>query len=634
MSAITEPTLGAERATRAEAEGRRQRGGGSRRLTCACDQPVLTAAACAAGDRFRESTRSARSASDGDAVAGADRVARLYGAFPRLSDEQIAALETVGERRRVKPGDVLYREGDGNCDFFVILEGKVAVVEESGAGEQVIGVHGPRRFLGELGLVTGQAVFVYGGRARARRGAGRPAGAAAGDRHPGSGARRSDPAGLMMRRSILIGLGVGFRIVGSRYSPDTRRLRDFAIRNRLPHHWIDLESDPGAEELLRRLGLATEECPIVLLGPGQVLRNPSNAELAGALGLRPPSASEATCDLIVVGAGPGGLAAAVYGASEGLRRSCWSRWRPAARPERRRGSRTTSASRRGSRARSWPSARRSRRRSSAPGSRSPARRVGLDALDGTFRVRLRDGESVIGRAVVIATGVRYRRLPVAGLAKFEGTSVHYAATQIEAQLCRGDPVVAVGGGNSAGQAALLLSRYVPHLSLVVREHDLGENMSRYLADRIVSTPTIEVLTHCEVRELIGDDASRRSSWRTPRPESAAGSTRARCSCSSVPNRTPNGCGAPSRSTRAATSSPARTRRPVAGSEGGNGARRSAPLLETSVPGVFAAGDVRSGSTQRVAAAVGDGAIAIRQVHQFLGGRLHAVRLAQTYVSSK
>ena len=242
---------------------------------------------------------------------------------------------------------------------------------------------------------------------------------------------------------------------------------------------------------------------------------------------------------------------------------------------------------------------------------------------------------MIGRAVVVATGVRYRRLPVADLAKFEGTSVHYAATQIEAQLCRGDPVVAVGGGNSAGQAALMLSRYVPHLSLVVREHDLEDNMSRYLVDRIASTPSVEVLTHCEVRELIGDDAleavivedtetgeRRRIDARAlfvfigaePHTEWLRGAVALDEGGYILTGQDAAAGGAPP--------------------EGENGARRSAQLLETSLPGVFAAGDVRSGSTQRVAAAVGDGAIAVREVHQFLGGRLQAIRLAQTYVSSK
>lgn len=214
-----------------------------------------------------------------------------YGAYPWLTDDQFAALAAVGVPRQVKVGDVLYREGEGDCDFFVIVEGKVALIEDSGASEQVIGIHGPRRFLGELGLITGQRVLV-----------------SAVVVEPGEvlvvpvdrlrEIVTQDPVlgdqilrALIMRRSILIGLGVGFRIVGSRYSPDTRRLRDFAIRNRLPHHWIDLESDPGAESLLRRLGVETSDCPIVLLGPGRVLRNPAtrSSRASSGYGRRSPS---------------------------------------------------------------------------------------------------------------------------------------------------------------------------------------------------------------------------------------------------------------------------------------------------------------------------------------------------------
>ncbi|MDQ1459800.1 MAG: thioredoxin reductase [Actinomycetota bacterium] len=558
----------------------------------------------------------------------------LYGAFPRLSDEQIAALMRVGERRRVRRGDVLHREGDGNCDFFVILEGKVAVVEESGAGEEVIGVHGPGRFLGELGLITGQAAFVTAivrepgevlvvPQERLRE-------IVTHDLVLGDLILRA----MFMRRSILIGLGIGFRIVGSRYSPDTRRLRDFAIRNRLPHHWVDLESDPGAEEILRRLGLAAEECPIVLLGPGQVLRNPSNAELARALGLRPPSASEATCDLIVVGGGPAGLATAVYGASEGLETVVLEALATG-------GQAGTSS--RIENYLGFPAgisggelAERATIQAQKFGARItvPGEAVGLEPLDGTFRVRLRDGESVIGRAVVVATGVRYRRLPVAELAKFEGTSVHYAATQIEAQLCRGDPVVAVGGGNSAGQAALLLSRYVPHLSLVVREPDLEDSMSRYLAERIANTPSVDVLTHCEVRELIGDDVLEAVIVEdTETGERRRIDARALFVFIGAEPHTEwlHGSVAVDDGGYILTGHDAAATCPS--SAASDGAGREPQLLETSLAGVFAAGDVRSGSTQRVAAAVGDGAIAIREVRQFLGGRLQAVRLAQTYVSS-
>lgn len=558
----------------------------------------------------------------------------LSGAFPRLSDEQIKALETVGERRRVEPGDVLYREGVGNCDFFVILEGKVAVIEESGVGEQVIGVHGPGRFLGELGLITGQAVFVTAvvrergevlvvPQERLRE-------IVTHDLVLGDLILRA----FIMRRSILVGLGIGFPIVGSRYSPDTRRLRDFAIRNRLPHHWVDLESNPGAEEILRRLGLGPEQCPIVLLGPGGVLRNPSNAELARTLGLRAPSVSETTCDLIVVGGGPGGLAVAVYGASEGLSTVVLEALAT--------GGQAGTSSRienylgfpaglsGGELAeRATIQARKFGAQITVPGEA-----VALEPLDGTFRVRLRDGESVVGRAVVIATGVRYRKLPISDLVRFEGASVHYAATEIEAQLCRGDPVVAVGGGNSAGQAALTLSRYVPRVSLVVREQDLGENMSRYLADRIASIPSVDVLTHCEVRQLIGDDA-----LEAVIVEDTETGQRRRIDARALfvfigaephtewlrAHVALDDGGYVLTGQDAAACAP---------TGAGNGGRRAPQLLETSLPGVFAAGDVRSGSAQRVAAAVGDGAIAIRQVHQFLGGRLEVVRLAQTYVSSK
>ena len=563
-----------------------------------------------------------------------------YGEYPRLTDGMLATLETVGEHQAVEPGEVLYREGDGTGDFYVILEGMVVVLEESDAGQRVIGVHGPRRFLGELGLLTGQAVFVTAIVREPGEVLVVPADLlrkiVTHDQVLGDLILRS----MLMRRSVLIGLGVGMRIVGSRYSPDTRRLRDFAMRNRLPHHWIDLESDPSAEALLRRLGLEPDESPVVLLGPGRVLRNPSNEELAQALGLRPPSAPTVTCDLIVVGAGPAGLAAAVYGASEGM------------------GTVVLEALATGGQAgtsskienylgfpagisgaelaeRATIQARKFGAELTVPGEAT-----GLDLGDGEFRIQLRDGASVTGRTVVIATGVRYRRLPVPGIAELEGISVHYAATLMEAQLCRGDPVVLVGGGNSAGQATLFLSRYVPSVTLVIRESELGENMSRYLADRIESVPSVQVLTHCEIREMVGEGTLEA----VVVEDTESGDRR------TVPARAlfvfigaePHtewlrGLVALDDGGYILTGNDAAVAAASSGSGGSggsNGSRRSPLLLETSVPGIFAAGDVRSGSAQRVSAAVGDGANAIRHAYQLLGGHLHVVRLAQTYVSSK
>jgi thioredoxin reductase (NADPH) len=558
-----------------------------------------------------------------------------YGAFPSLTDGQLAALERVGHRRSVEPGTVLYREGDGSGDFYVILEGKVAVLEESSAGRRVIGVHGPRRFLGELGLLTGQAMFVT-----------------AVVREPGevlvvAGDRLREIVtndqvlgdlilrAFMLRRSILIGLGVGMRIIGSRYSPDTRRLRRFAMRNRLPHHWIDLETDPAAEALLRRLGVKPSECPVVLLGPDRVLRNPTNVELARALGLRPQGIPEVTCDLLVVGAGPAGLAAAVYGASEGMSTvvlealATGGQAGTSSRIENYLGfpagiSGAELAERATIQARKFGA------ELTVPG--EAAR---LEPEDGVFRIRLRDGECPIGRTVVVATGVRYRKLPVPGLEALEGISVHYAATLMEAQLCRGDPVVAVGGGNSAGQAVLFLSRYVPQLTLVVREAELDENMSRYLADRIAHIPSVQVLTHSEVRELIGEGVLEgvvvedvQNGEQRKLPASALfvfiGADPHTGWLQDQIALDDGGYVLTGEDAATAADSPRRA----------NGLHRSPLPLETSLPGVFAAGDVRSGSTQRVSAAVGDGANAIRNAHRLLGGHMQVVRLAQTYVSSK
>jgi thioredoxin reductase (NADPH) len=261
--------------------------------------------------------------------------------------------------------------------------------------------------------------------------------------------------------------------------------------------------------------------------------------------------------------------------------------------------------------------------------------VGLEALDGTVRVAPREGEQVIGDAVVIATGVRYRRLGVSGLDELEGISVHYAATQMEAQMCRGDPVAAVGGGNAAGQATLFLARYVPRLTLVVREHDLAENMSRYLADQIERHPSVEVLTGCEIREVIADGTlealivERNESGERRRIDARA----LFVFIGAEPNTEwLRGQVALDDGGYVLTGQDAAVA--VASDPACDHAKRAPLMLETSLHGVFAAGDVRSGSTQRVAAAVGDGAIVIRHVHEFLAGRLDAVRLAQTYISSK
>jgi len=550
---------------------------------------------------------------DGDTlVETADR----SGAFPRLDDGQLAALEAIGERRRVQRSDVLFREGDARYDFLVILSGKVAIVEGYDSGrERTIGVHGERRFLGELNLLTGQAAFLTAvvmedGEVlavppeRLRE-------LVTHDTNLGDLILRA----FLLRRSVLIGLGAGFRIIGSRYAPDTRRIREFAARNRLPHHWIDLEKDTDAEALLRELGVSPEETPVVIWRGREVLRNPSNVELAKLFGLPLPRTKDEVCDLIVVGAGPAGLAAAVYGASEGLDTLALDALATG-------GQAGTSS--RIENYLGFPAGvsgaeltDRAVLQAEKFGAELtvPARATSLERRADHYAIGLEDGQELRARAIVIATGVQYRRLPVPRLEELEGTSVYYAATLMEAQLCRGDPIAVVGGGNSAGQAALFLTGYASHVDLIVREPVLTENMSRYLADRIERQPDIAVHLHSEVRELCGQDA-----LEALVVEDNQNGDRGRIDAHALfvfigaaphtqwlgQNMTLDSGGYILTGPDACNGDMSDGRVPL--------------MLETSLPGVFAAGDVRSGSIKRVASAVGEGSIAIRMVHERVGDR--------------
>jgi thioredoxin reductase (NADPH) len=540
-----------------------------------------------------------------DRATGVEETPDVNGAFPRLSEPQIEALGTVGRRHETEEGEVLYRAGDAECDFFVILDGLVAVGEEE-LGEQPIGVHGPGRFLGELGLLTGSAVLLTA--------VVREAGAVlvvpverlrelvAQDATLGDLILRA----MLIRRTLLIGLGTGLRIVGSRFDPDTRRLREFAARNRVPHRLLDLEEDERAEAIVRQLAIGPQDTPVVLLRGDRVLRNPSNAELAEALGLRRSGAPRTLHDLVVVGAGPAGLAAAVYGASEGLRTIAID------------GVATGGQAATSSRIENYlgfPAgisgaelAERAEIQAEKFGAEIsvPSEAAGLTRRDGYWEVGAGDGDAVCARAVVVASGVRYRRLSIPRLEDFEGVSVYYAATLMEAQLCRGDAIVVVGGGNSAGQATIFLARHVPQIHLVVREEELGTHMSRYLVDRIERTPNVAVVPRSEVRELLGD----RTLEAVVVEDLSGRRTRldARAMFVFVGARPHTGW----LESRVALDHDGYV---VTGQAAGD---RRLPL-ETSEAGVFAAGDVRSGSTKRVATAVGEGAMAVRLVYEFLSG---------------
>jgi thioredoxin reductase (NADPH) len=540
----------------------------------------------------------------------------LTGAFPRLEESQLQTLEGAGERRPVPHGEVLIAEGEREDTFYVLLSGRVAVAEGVGTPDQrVVRLHGPGRFLGDLGMLTGQPAYATSIVADPGEVLAIPAerlrAVVAAAPSFGDLVLRA----LLLRRGLALGEGMGFRIIGSRYSAASWQLREFATRNRLPHKFVDLEADPPAEGLLRGLGLTPDDTPVVLFR-NRLLRNPSPADLAAEFGLREVDSGEKVYDLVVVGAGPAGLAAAVYGASEGLDTAVLDGVAPGGQAAR------TSCI---ENYLGFPSgisggelADRAVLQVEKFGARRsvPSEVVAMEERNGNHVLRFADGGELAARTVIVASGVRVRRLPVPGLEQFEDTCVYYAATPIEAQQCVGDPVVVVGGGNSGGQAAVFLAGRADEVRLVVREHSLEENMSRYLADRITQDPRIEVHLHTEVENLEGEagrlevvvvqDTVTGEQQRLPARDLVVfiGGVP---STSWLPDSVALDSGGYVLTGRDAHRA----------AERGKFDGPDPLLLETSLPGVFAAGDVRSGSVKRVASAAGEGAMAVRLVHEHL-----------------
>jgi thioredoxin reductase (NADPH) len=547
-------------------------------------------------------------------AAGLPETVDRDGAFPRFDEEQMARFRGLGRSRAVATGDVLFAEGDEGSDFFVIDSGSVAIVQGHGRENRVIAVFGPHRFTGELSMLTGQRIYLS---------------AVVSD--PGEVIQvpvetlreivAEDKAlsdvilgAFMARRSILIEEETGIKLIGSRFSPDSRRLREFLARNRQPHQWIDLEEDDDAEALLAGLAVEPDQTPVVIASGGEILRNPTNAELGESIGLGSRGATPALCDVVVVGAGPAGLAAALYAASEGLDVqgvegvATGGQAGTSARIENYLGfpagvSGSELAQRAGVQALKF-------------GARLtvPAAAVGMTSEPGRHEIELSNGEVATGRAVVIASGAQYCRLDVPRLDEFEMGGVYYAATQAEAQLCAGDPVLIVGGGNSAGQAAMFLSRHASQCRLLIRGGDLGKSMSRYLVDQIENNDLVHVCLHSEVVELGGEReletvtvADNRSGERSPVPAKALF-----VFIGAVPHTE-------WLQGQLATDDAGflLTGRDVPDGSLAEHNGDAPYFLETSRPGIFAVGDVRSGSIKRVASAVGEGSMAVRLVHDRL-----------------
>lgn len=563
--------------------------------------------------------------------AGLPETPDATGAFPRLSATQIQRLAAFGWRRPTAAGDVLIAQGERSDQFYVVLSGSVVVgnfgsLDRTGRDEPVdaepdveseVQIHGAGRFLGELGLLEGQPAFVSSIVTD-------PGDVLAISAPVLREVVQTDPAigdlilrAYLIRRSILIGSGAGLRIVGSCLSPDTRRVLEFAARNRLPHRLLDLEKDRQAEALLEHFGLPVSDTPLVVLNSRHILRNPDNAALAQVMGLRPAVQHGSVCDLLVIGSGPAGLAASVYGASDGL--SVIVRDGIAA------GGQASTASRIENYL-GFPSgisgaelAERAiiqaRKFGALIGVSSAAVRLGED--NGLHVVDFNDGDRLTARAVILATGVRYRRLPVPGIEAFEGTSVYYAATFVEARSCRLDPVAVVGGGNSAGQAALFLAAQSPRVYLLVRGPDLAADMSRYLIDQLEHHHRVEILLNTEVAGLSGE----KSLSSVDLVDNKTGEKRridARALFvfvgASANTRWLEGTVRLDEKGHVVTGGDAEIGQPQ-DIRSPTGPRRLP--LETSRSGVFAAGDVRSGSIKRVASAAGEGSMAVRMVHEHL-----------------
>jgi thioredoxin reductase (NADPH) len=537
--------------------------------------------------------------------------------YPRLSEGQRARLRAMGTVRSTSPGDVLFREGEESYDFFVVESGAVTIVQGYETENRAVAVFGAHQFLGELGLLTGARVYlsavvrdggeviqVPGARLRALLG------------------EDEEMSNLILpaylaRRARLINIGAGVHLIGSRFSLDSRRLREFMARNRVPYQWTDLEDDDEVDAMLQAVGVEPAETP-VLIGAGSLLRNPTNAEMATALGLGAAGAPPALCDLVIVGGGPAGLAAAVYGASEGLDTQAIDSTAFGGQ---------ASTSSRIENYLGFPAgisggelAARALLQAEKFGARMamPTEAVGLSREDGHYRVELADGSAVNGRTLIVATGAQYRKLSVPDLERFEGLGVYYAATLIEAQMCADDPVLVVGGGNSAGQAAIYMSRHAGSCRLLIRGGDLGKSMSRYLVDEIERREEIEVMTYAEIAELRGETSlesaivvDNRSEARAELPAKAVF-----VFIGADPHTEwLDGCVALDEDGFLLTG-------PALGEDDRDAfVEGDAPyFLETSQPGIFAVGDVRSGSVKRVASGAGEGSMAVQLVHQRLAPR--------------
>jgi thioredoxin reductase (NADPH) len=543
--------------------------------------------------------------------------ARTAETFPTLTEAQIDRLRAIGHERTFADGAAVYEQGDAMLTFLVVLDGEIVVTHPYPGGEHPVAVHQHGGFTGEINMVAGRRTLVRG-RARGTlrvleldRAALRTIVSA--DAELSEIIMRA----FILRRVALIDASQGdVVLLGSRHSAGTLRVQEFLTRNGHPHVTIDVEQDPAAQALLDQFHVAVTDVPVVICRGERMLKNPTNEELADCLGYTAQLNDQTLRDVVVVGAGPAGLSAAVYGSSEGLDVLVLESTAPGGQA----GSSSKIENYLG-----FPTG--ISGQALAGRAAIQAEKFGTDiAIARTaaklhcdkrpYRIELSSGESVLTRSVVIATGARYHKPELPNLAKFEGVGIYYSATAVEARLCGTDEAIVVGGGNSAGQATVFLARTARHVYVLVR-HALKETMSRYLIRRIEDAPNVTVLVQSEIVELAGGEDLERVSW-LHRPTGER-TTRDIGHVFMMTGASPNtewlgGCVAMDAKGFVQAGSDltpqelADAKWPLA---------RPPYHFETSLPGVFAVGDVRATSVKRVASAVGEGSICIQLLQKFL-----------------
>jgi thioredoxin reductase (NADPH) len=540
--------------------------------------------------------------------------------FPILTAAQIDRLRATSKLRHVKPGEILFRPGDTNVPFFVLLSGRMEIVQPTHLGERPIATHGAGEFTGEVSMISGQRCLVLGRVAEA------------GDflEMDGEGlgrviARDAEMSEVLMRafilrRLALISNNLGNVIVlGSRHSAGTLRLREFLERNGYPHTYVDLDTDKTSQELLDRFHVKLDQVPIVICDDHSVFRNPSTQDVAACLGMNMAVDSSQVRDVVIIGAGPAGLGAAVYAASEGLETLLIETEAPGGQA----GSSSKIENYLG-----FPTgisghelATRAIHQAQKFGTRMIVAHTvtKLDCTSLPYKLILDDGTIFSSRAIIIATGAQYNKPALANLRNFEGLGVYYGATFMESQLCEGEDVIVIGGGNSAGQAAVFLAQTARKVCMLVRSGELTKTMSRYLIQRIIENPTIDIHYNTQVTMLEGDDHLERVGWVDKKTgEASTHAVRHVFVMAGASPRTEwlqdclalddKGFILTGRDLETTLRSQGSTAWPLA---------RAPQMLETSLPGVFAVGDVRAGNVKRVASAVGEGAISVHLVHRTL-----------------